>query len=797
MLKRLLLLATFSLPTFTLYAQMQTYVGKVISAGDKQPVIGATIQLKDAATGTVTDFEGNFSVKAEKGKALIISFVGLQTTEITLGDQTRINAELTVDEKLLNEVVIQGFPSPVVNSRRRVEKLQEIPETVTAFTAKDLDNAGIRNMGQMMAYVPNMSVINSQNVGNTAITVRGLSQVRNGEAPVAVLVDGVTLASPNSILQDLYDVELVEVIKGPQGALYGRNAIGGAINMITRKPTNTPEYFARLGYGNGNSFQTSVGAGGKIITDKLFYRVAGSFQNRDGFIKNTTLDKFVDPLQNIAGRFQLNWQASNKLSIDVNASTSNTKGGAVYFVVMPKPAAPRPPYPNNNASDFNTAPASDRLGESERTLRDASVRARYQLGSAQLEVIGAYSFVDEAFSGDLDFTASSVLAQYQRLQTNAYMQEARLTSASDRSLRWTLGAFNMFTNRQLTTIGSIDLASPIAGLLGLPPGQGFFPFLDRATDDRNIATAVFGQLNYNITPKLEVSAALRFDNDSREQTNLKATSEAARVINTSFQQLQPKASLSYKFTPQVMMYANLANGFRSGGFNAPENNSRPATLYKAEASWNYELGYKSLFLNNRLIFNVAAFYINYSNQQIFLVDVSPAARGQLIFNVDRATTRGGEIELKARPVKMLDIFAAFALTDSRVEALTPTPELRAEFVGNQLPLVHRTKTNIGAQLTLPVVKEKGWELLLRGDWENRGPMYWHIDNNDKQAAYSLLNTRLALQNKKYFVALWANNLTDTQYNVEFVAQQFSGALFGDVRWPNQPRTFGVEMGVKF
>ena len=266
MIRNLLLLILFV--PFLSFSQEITVSGKVKSSSDV--LLGVNVIEKGTSNGTTTDVDGNYSIKVNQGATLVFSYLGYKTKEIPVNGKSSIDVYLEEDASQLDEVVIKGFDNVIGQARRRAESVQSIPESVVTFTAKDIEVKGISNVQTFADQIPNVNFTTSQNIGNNFITVRGISQIRNGDAPIAFVIDGVTLPDANLLNQELFDVALIEVVKGPQGALYGKNAIAGAINIVTNQPTNNFKNKVKVGYGNGNLLQTQLSSSGPLVKDKLF-----------------------------------------------------------------------------------------------------------------------------------------------------------------------------------------------------------------------------------------------------------------------------------------------------------------------------------------------------------------------------------------------------------------------------------------------------------------------------------------------------------------------------------------------
>src|SRR5579862_2105156 len=222
----------------------------------------------------------------------------------------------------------------VVTARKRDESLQNVPVTIDAFTEQTIKSAGIESPRDFVALVPNMTMVEVQNVGNSFITVRGISQARNSEPSVAVLVDGVLETNPYQFNQELTDIQQIEVLKGPQGALYGRNAIGGAIIIHTVDPADHFEGTGKVGVGNGVSEKAQVAVSGPIDSaGTLRYRASLNFYNTDGYLRNTYLDRKADPYRDYSGRLRLLWKPADEWSADLRVFRDRVETTAYYYII--------------------------------------------------------------------------------------------------------------------------------------------------------------------------------------------------------------------------------------------------------------------------------------------------------------------------------------------------------------------------------------------------------------------------------------------------------------------------------
>ncbi len=304
---------------------------------------------------------------------------------------------------LCNMPVIADTALPeevVVTARKRDERLQDVPAAVSAFTELAIEDAGIERAADFLQLTPNVTFASSESVGVNFLTIRGVSQVRNGESPVAVVVDGVVMTDPGQFDQELFDIQQIEVLKGPQGALYGRNAIGGAINITTKAASEEFEGKVKLGTGNGGRRKMQVAVGGPLA-EAMSFRLAASLVDHDGYIENTFLNEKVDPYEDSSIRTRLNWQLTDNLSIDVRAGGSETEGGSLNFILQENCGEVNgcftgdSVFDRNAADDTSTDITASRLGVNEREIATASVKIDYEMDFATLTSITAWSDQDE------------------------------------------------------------------------------------------------------------------------------------------------------------------------------------------------------------------------------------------------------------------------------------------------------------------------------------------------------------------------------------------------------------------
>ncbi|MFS4466848.1 TonB-dependent receptor [Maribacter sp. 2210JD10-5] len=755
-----------------------------------EPLPGVNILEKGTTNGVTTDFNGNYEISVASDAVLVFSYLGFKTQEVTVADQTTLNISMEEDAQQLEGVVVQGFAGVVGRARKRTESVQTIPESVTALNAEGIENNGINNVTNFAKLVPNLKLNSSQSAGINFLTVRGIPQIRNADAPVAFVIDGVTIPDPSLLNQELFDLALIEVVKGPQGALYGKNAIGGAINIYSKEPTNTTKNNLTLGYGNANALLTQFVSTGAIKKDKLFYRLSTQFRNFDGLLTNEFNNEKVDFERNFNIRGQLiaritdNFKASATLQfIDIAASAARysvNPTGNIFVEGAPGGTLNPDPEEGNNVVNH------DEPGKSDVSNAFANLNLEYTAGKVKIQSITSYNYVDRSLSGDLDFTPFDDFTQGETAETKTFNQELRLNNvASEGKINWSAGGFYQDIEKPFFQDGlsrDFDLNQLFYGV---------------AADVINTTTtyALFGFIDYKLTDKLTASAGFRYDNDTfKQQDNLfEVTSERSNNI------FQPKASLSYQASENALIYANYGRGYRTGGFN-PAVTDRFNRDFEDELTDNFELGFKTSMWNNRFILNGSAFYTDFTNQQQYIFDLDTFFAGN--YNYDKSKIIGFEIDAKVRLSKFLDLLANYGYVDSEITeggttggANGTTTDLNA-FNGKKTPFVPVNNFNIGLESNVALSETVDFNANV--NLNSTGKTYWDELNQDAftTSAYQLLDARASLSFDNIKFTIWGNNILDQQYYTEFVP----GSLFGgfdDFGWRGRPATYGAAVSIDF
>ena len=708
----------------------------------------------------------------------------------------------------------------VVTARGREESLIEVPISETVFDSQAIKDARIDRVDDFIALTPNVTISNAQDSGTNFITIRGLSQTRNGEPPVAVVVDGVLQTSPRSFDQGLFDVESIEVLRGPQGALYGRNATGGALLINTVGPTEEFEGYVQGTYGEADEFGIEGSFSGPI-SDQVGFRLSASYNDRDGYFDNVTRNEDAGFYEEFLVRGHLHADLTERFSADLRVSLVRTEGDALNFtfqgVSTDAVTGVVDGFPGISDADVVQRNfAANNAGFDERDLNQFSLRLHYDFDWGTFTSVTAYDDLDQETGGDqFPYSANSTFnpgisffdgTQTQFIDVEAFSQEIRLSSVDDQALRWTVGAYYLQTDRFIASTTGNDLE---LGLLpvGRTPllGNAINPTTSFLADDNdNTAFAVFFNIAYDISDQLELSVAGRYDEDERQQTVsplngffdgtgalLGPAGSPGAVNEETFSRFQPKVSLSYRFNEDASVYGSWGQGFRSGQFNQNGVAAAAAAaglvgisdVYDQEDSETWEVGFKTQFLDNRVRLSGALYQTDIENAPYFVFIGGVGA--QVLVGIDEIEVFGGEVEVAALLGGGFEAYAGVGVTSTDIEEYAVNPAAE----GNDAPYVPESTFNVGVQYRTELSSQIG--LFFRADYELRGEQFWDPENTTERSSLSLLNVRGGIESNDGVWSLVASgdNLTDEVYNSEWVLGGFAHA--------GLPRVWRVDLRYNF
>ena len=686
----------------------------------------------------------------------------------------------------------------VVTARHRQESLQNVPIAITAFDAAKIEAAGITDIDGFINLTPNFIAREAFRSGVTFLTIRGITTGQQGFAPITYVVDGVKASSLDAVNQGvLFDLERIEVLKGPQSALYGAGAIAGAVNVITKIPTDEFEGQVKLGYAEGDDFTFQGSVSGPVIGDVLSYRLSGYYRNTDGLVNTKTGDD-LDFEEQGAFRGRLLFTPNETVSVDLRAAYSEIEAGAAKqesFLDI------------SLLNTFNSQTQAERgiLGEENRDILDLSARIDIELPFATLTSISGYLEMDQDLFGSASWIRPPALGEppviglfgpilgenavapamgfgpmgptgdaidhFQSLvdDIEIFTQDVRLTSDAEGRFRWVAGF--EYINREIVnglTLGTIN------------PQNTSLNFVNRFDERKDEIWGVYVQVNFDITEYLELTVSGRYDDDDYNTrlfdpasgmtiSSLDASGNPVDKLTANDSKFQPKVTLSYDWSENLLAYASYSEGYRFGFFNT-------GNLTNPEETNNYEFGFKSTLFGGRATFNGAVFYIEYSNQQLTSAIGTPPFR--VTTNIPESDILGFELESTVRVTENLGLSAGIGYLDTEISDLNRELDAVTEVTANvALDYVYLTSNDL--------------EIIGRFDWRHQGEFILNgglfgID------AVDFINLRLGVRKDNWSVTGFVKNVLDEQYATEpihfgtFIARSFS-----------PPRSAGVEFGYRF
>jgi iron complex outermembrane recepter protein len=674
------------------------------------------------------------------------------------------NAQDLAGEPALQEII--------VTAEKRPERLQQVPAQIDVLTGDRLEALQMRETPDITATVPNLTVARNDTYSNSTIVLRSITQANNSDVPVAVIVDGVPQDDSKQFNTYLFDIAQIEVLKGPQGSLYGRNAEAGAIIITTAPPTNETQGFADVSYGNGETVDGRASISGALIPDRVLFRVAGNYARSDGLIRNTfqnTDSDYINFDRSLRG--DVLFIASEAVKLDLIAEYRGFRAGTTFFA----------PVFSGNPNDF-VNPQGDfpNVDNGYSSFLDAKLEA--DLGFATFTSVSGYARIKEHQISDVDFTnpvQSPTVFQVGDNQPSGnriVSQDLRLVSPSAQAFRWLVSADFLEASQLLSTNIFAD-----TGHYATDPFNPALILVSSSANNKRKDYGISTQVDYDLFQQLTLTAGVRYDDDQRRQINLNATTEREATFNA----VQPKFTATYKFNSDALVYVTYGEGFRSGGFNQP-NFSVP--IFAEETLKNYEVGFKSQWLDRKITLNGAAYTGNVANYQYSYIDFATAS--PVTGNIERVRVSGGELESRYTPIGDFGVFLNVGVSVPKITSYAEFPQ----YVGNQTPRANDYTVQTGFDYTYPLTL--GWAFFAGAEVQYLSKVYWYIDNVDVQNSKTYTNARFGLKDKSWTATIWGRNIFDTRAYETYDPNQATG-LGRDVGYPNKPAQYGVEVSYRF
>lgn len=719
-----------------------------------------------------------------------------------------------VDTDQIEEVLVSA-------RRRGDERLQDVPVAVSVLSDEDLRKAGITNLSEVATRTPSFTF--GQQIGNQQeVVIRGIGTLRltgsAAEPSVGLFIDEVYVGRRGTATPPLFDLERVEVVRGPQGTLYGKNVVGGAVNLITARPSDERSGRVAVSYGQFDVFGgRDMWEGSAYVTGALTNSVAARaavyYRKHDGYSQNTLLDERLDDQDNYAVRGSLLFRPTDALDIHVVADFSHNQSNGQSRRAVDDPTIP----------GFGVVVASGLLSDNVREsdapwtqwedqdTAGLTARFDYRLGGGHaLTYLSAVRYGD--FNGRYSLVGTGSppsltdAANGQREKYVGITQDLRLSSPADSGpLRWVAGLYFL---REDTDVIDNSIATTFLSILG-PGSVGDILDGEFIYDQENItkSSAVYGELSWAVADSLSLTLGGRYTYDEKDYRNrsecldfgaqpdfifcvapLGAQFWSIRT-SKSWSEFTPKASLDWRASDDTLLYVSAARGFKGGGWQGKAGTEAAALLpYDPEIAWTYEAGAKTRWADGRVLANVAVFHTSFDDLQVEQLD--DAGLSLIIDNAASARINGLELELQLRPVPALQLWLSGSYLDSEYRDFIDSAG--NDLSGNRLARTPELRFTGGADYTVPINSELSLDARVEYQWQDEMP--WLVENTVFEDSYGLLDARVALQARQaqWEVALFGKNLTDELYRLDAIP--FLGDVFSRF---GAPRSYGVQFTKSF
>ncbi|WP_149913919.1 TonB-dependent receptor [Sphingobacterium cavernae] len=821
-------------------------VGTVIDADTKEPISGVTVQL-DAVTHQVrTDRDGKFQfVTGQKLPfTVIVSYLGYETQKLVIETSPAV-IELKQSVNSLEQVF--------VTSRRRTEQIQDIPIPVSLVKASTIEVAGAFNVSRIKEVIPSVQLYAS-NPRNTTLNIRGLGSTygltNDGIDPgVGFYLDGVYIARPAATALDFIDIEQIEVLRGPQGTLFGKNTTSGAFNITSRLPSFIPGANFEVSYGNYGYVQGKASITGPLVKDKLAARVSFSGTQRDGLFYNVHTDRQINDISNLGLRGQLLYTPTENLKVTLTGDRTIQKPDGYGWAVAGVVKNQRSEYRQFNKiiedlgyeipykSAFERKVDLDTRSKADNELGGASLNFDYKIGNGTLTSTSAWRYWkwvplnDRDYLGIPVYTISSGTSKHDQ-----WSQEFRYSGNINEKISGVVGVFGLWQDLRTDPVHTEEAGDALwrfqqNNATATQWGPGLIDKVGIRTKYgiKSTSLAVFGQLDWVITDKIHVLPGIRYNYDKKVanydrtkyiENTIKYTDAQLAAVNSIYSNqqfdvdadagnLSGQLSLQYKFNLNYNTFVTYSKSYKPIGINVgglPVIDGKVATELaevKPESVNHYEFGVKTNPIQNAFL-NLTIFQTSIKDYQTQVQTPDPGVNRGYLANAEKVSVKGLELDGSIKLSNLLRVNAAFAYTDGKYDSFTNAPvpleevggaQAFKDVSGGQLPGISKYSWTIAPELT-----KKGNFLSLQGTYFLGVDAFYRSKFSSSSSpsahlnidAYTLLNGRVGFRaSNGLSVIVWSRNLTNKDYYEQLLAApgnfgQYAGVV-GD------PLTYGVTL----
>jgi outer membrane receptor protein involved in Fe transport len=640
-----------------------------------------------------------------------------------------------VDKTVDDEVNLREVE---ISASRTQTRMKELPASVTVVAAGALEKNEISTLNNVSAMIPNFFMPDYGTKLTSPVYIRGIGSRINSPS-VGMYVDNVPYFEKSSFDFDFFDVQKIEVLRGPQGTLFGRNSMGGVISITSKSPFDVQGTHAQLSAGNYGMYRLNVGHYG-TITDQLGYSISANYIHQDGYHTNVTRNEQADSLRSIGLRFKLVYLMNDRWTLNFSSSVEHSDQSGYPYA------------PYNKTTQTAGDIEYDAKSGYQRLLLSNALNLNYKGEGWQATNTLSYQFLDDNQQIDQDFSPASIYFAGQLQKQHNFANELIVRAANDKRYQWLTGMF-LFGQSGRNTVVVDDYTKQLWYQKDyLPETQG---------------AALFHQSAYKLFPKLTLTGGIRFD---YEQTKMGytyiATRAAATVASTdtvypylSDAVILPKVALSYELTPDLQAYGSYSTGYKPGGFNStfelPEH-----LMFKKEISYNYEVGLKSTFLRY-LFADLSLFYTDLKNQQIYRT--VPSGRGSYLDNSGLSNNKGVELSVQNSSFHGFEAMIAYGYTHSKILEYVQNAQLN--YNNSFTPYIPRHTLAVQASQTFHLHHSRLIDRIkLNVLYSETGELYWNLANTLKEEKCGLLSAKVMVSRGNLQLDIWGKNLLNTQYH---------------------------------
>jgi iron complex outermembrane receptor protein len=684
----------------------------------------------------------------------------------------------------------------IVTAERREVDIQKTPLSIVALSGDDLDSSTIQSTIDLQYRTTGFVFKTNTVLGQPYIRGVGSDIISAAaDASVATFVDDVYQTRATASIVEFYDLDRVELIKGPQSTLFGRNVTGGAVRLFSKRPQPEFEASGDLLYGNYDRLRLRGMVNVPLAGDKAIVRLSGIKAQRDGYTDNVLTGRDLDNEDFWSARAQLLLAPSEDLELLVMADytdedSTRTLGnypstdccvnlGILFGGIVPDD----PREVTHDVDDFAKAEA-----------RGVSGKITWDAGPVTVTSITAYRKTEFEEALDLDATNVPAVSNSPEEESKTFTQDIQLASNGDDRFQWVAGVFYL----DEAAFQQLDIQLPIFSAYSRPAG-----------DIDTEAYAVYGQGSYDLTDRWRMTLGLRYSHEERSQdftqtisdplgavTGVPGTVELASSDADEWDSWTPKLGVEWFGSDDLMVYGSIAKGFKAGGLNS--NALQPA--FDPESLWAYEVGFKSTVWDGRARFNMSAFWYDYSDIQLLtLAPDAPVGAFPIVVNAAEATIKGIEADVTAQLTRGFSVDAAVTLLNAEYDEFTSIDPNRPaddpDREGDPLQQAPETSTNLGLQYDWDFAR--GARLTARAEWRYVSEVFFNAFSDPvvRQGGYSLYNARIGYEapDNRWYVAIFGRNLGDKLYAQTKVRQD---PLVGNLNVWGAPRTYGIEIGAR-